>query len=77
MPIHGIGMAVFELTIGVTAILVRIYNCFLCHGEESFSLLSVSQMIRTGKVGVMFQEKAAYIEIKDKKGGTSSAFNGV
>ena len=70
MPIHGIGTAVFELLIGATAILVRIYNCLLCHGEESFNLLSVSQMIRTGKVGVMFQEKTAYIEIKDKKGGT-------
>ena len=70
MPIHGIGTAVFELRIGATAILVRIFNCLLCHGEESFNLLSVSQMIRTGKVGVMFQEKAAYIEIKDKKGGT-------
>jgi hypothetical protein len=70
MPIHGIGTAVFELTIGATAFCVRLYNCLLCHGEEAFNLLSVSQMIRTGKVGVMFQENDAYIEIKDKKGGT-------
>jgi hypothetical protein len=59
MPIHGIGTAVFMLTVVATAILVRLYNCLLCHGEESFNLLSVSQMIRTGKVGVLLQDKDA------------------
>ena len=70
MPIHGIGTALFLLTLGDREVLLRLHNCLLCHGEESFNLLSVSQMLRSGNISVLFNNTRASIEIK--QGGTST-----
>jgi hypothetical protein len=70
MPIHGIGTALFLLTLGDREVLLRIHNCLLCHGEDSFNLLSVSQMLQSGNISVLFKENKASIEVV--QGGIST-----
>ncbi len=54
MPVHGVGAALFLVKIGDKDAILRIFNCLLCHGEDSFHLLSVSQMLRTKLTSVTF-----------------------
>jgi hypothetical protein len=46
MPVHGIGTAMFLIRVGDKDVVLRIFNCLLCHGEKGLNLLSMSQMIR-------------------------------
>jgi hypothetical protein len=54
MPVHGIGTAMFLIRVGVKDVVLKIFNCLLCHGEEGFNLLSVSQMIRNKQNSLTF-----------------------
>ena len=56
MPVHGIGTACFLVQVGGSCYIMRIHNCLFCHGEDSFNLLSVSQMLRTGRNEVVFSQ---------------------
>ena len=49
MPAHGIGTACFVVRQGDKECIIRIHNCLLCHGEDKFNLLSVSQVLLTKK----------------------------
>ncbi len=62
MPVHGIGTALFLVTVGDKDVILRIYNCLLCHGEDGFNLLSVSQMLRTKLNSVTFSEGNSAIQ---------------
>ncbi len=42
MPAHGIGTACFIATQGDKEFVVKVHNCLLCHGEDSYNLISVS-----------------------------------
>ncbi len=64
MPAHGIETANF---IGVNdgiEYIVTIHNCLLCHGEDGFNLLSVSQIIRQPLNSVVFRSNASHLEIQ-------------
>ena len=42
MPVHGIGTAMFRVSFGASEVILTVFNCLLCHGEdEGFNLLSV------------------------------------
>ena len=45
MPAHGIGTACFIVTRNVKEHILKVHNCLFCHGEDSFNLFSVSQML--------------------------------
>ena len=47
MPAHGIGTACFVASAGGKEQIIKIHNCLLCHGEDKFNLLSVSQTLRS------------------------------
>ena len=66
MPVHGIGTACFTITIDGKTHILRIYNCLFCHGEDCYNLISVSQVLRTGKSEVIFSQSDARIKVKDK-----------
>jgi hypothetical protein len=66
MPVHGIGTALFLVKIGDKDVILRIFNCLLCHGEDGFHLLSVSQMLRTKLNSVTFAEGNSVIQIKSE-----------
>ncbi len=63
MPIHGIGTALFIAQIGAKEVLLCLHNCLLCHGADSFHLISVSQMLRTKQIEVIFRESGSNIQI--------------
>ena len=63
MPVHGIGTALFLVKMGdAKEVILRIFNCLLCHGEDGFNLLSVSQMLRTKLNSVTFSEGNSAIQ---------------
>ena len=58
LPVHGIGTANFVVQDkdGIERIW-SLHNCLLCHsesGEETFNLISVSQLVRTRQASVSF-----------------------
>ena len=65
MPAHGIGTACFVVRQGDKECIIRIHNCLLCHGEDKFNLLSVSQVLRTKKNEIIFSSDHSRLEIRD------------
>ena len=65
MPVHGIGTAHFIGVIHGIEYVVIIHNCLLCHGEDGFNLLSVSQILRQPQNSVVFRSNASHLEIGD------------
>jgi hypothetical protein len=75
MPAHGIGTACFLIQQGGKEHIVRIHNCLLCHGEDRFNLLSVSQVLRTRKNEVVFSADDSRLAIHDESAdGTKTNF---
>jgi hypothetical protein len=66
MPIHSMGTACFVVQIGGTEHILEVHNCLLCHGEDGFNLLSVSQLLRAGENEVVFSQDASRIVIQGK-----------
>ena len=65
MPVHGIGTAMFRVSFGASEVILTVFNCLLCHGEdEGFNLLSVSQILRTKTNSITFCEGNSGIQIK-------------
>ena len=65
MPVHGIGTAMFKVSIGDRDVILTVFNCLFCHGEdEGFNLLSVSQILRTKTNSIQFCEGNSGIQIK-------------
>ena len=64
MPIHSMGTACFVVQIGGTEHILEVHNCLLCHGEDGFNLLSVSQLLRAGENEVVFSQDASRIVIQ-------------
>jgi hypothetical protein len=65
MPVHGIGTACFIVKQDEKEFIVRIHNCLLCHGEDRFNLLSVSQVLRTRKNAITFSADDSRLEVND------------
>jgi hypothetical protein len=65
MPAHGIGTAHFVGVIHGIEYIGIIHNCLLCHGEDGFNLLSVSQLLRQTRNSVVFRSNASHLEIGD------------
>ena len=63
MPVHGIGTAWFVVKIDGIEQIMKIHNCLLCHGEDDFNLISVSQVLRTQRNEVTFSTKASRITV--------------
>ena len=71
LPVHGIGTANFIVKddYGIERIW-SLHNCLLCHskiGEETFNLISVSQVLRTGYAKVTFGADSSEVVISTKK----------
>ncbi len=64
MPAHGIGTANFVGVLDGIEYIVTIHNCLLCHGEDGFNLLSVSQILRQPRNSVVFRWNASHLEIQ-------------
>ena len=68
LPIHGVGTAIFRVTDSLgDEIILKIHNCLLCTSireEETFNLISVSQMLRTRQSSVSFNADNAEIRLK-------------
>ena len=64
MPAHGIGTAWFVIKVNGIEQIMRIHNCLLCHGEDIFNLISVSQMLRTRQNEVTFSAEDSRIKLK-------------
>jgi hypothetical protein len=64
MPVHGIGTACFILQHGDTEVILKVHNCLLCHGEDNYNLLSVSQVLRTRKSAVIFSADESRLELQ-------------
>jgi hypothetical protein len=64
MPAHGIGTACFVATVDGKEYIVRIHNCLLCHGEDKFNLLSVSQTLRTRRNTITFSADESRVHVK-------------
>ena len=62
MPAHGIGTACFVATADGKEYVVKIHNCLLCHGEERFNLLSVSQTLRTKRNDITFSADGSRLQ---------------
>ncbi len=55
MPVHGIGTTMFRVSLGASAVILTVFNCLLCHGEDGgFNLLGVSQILRTKTNSITF-----------------------
>ncbi len=63
MPVHGIGTATFLVRVGDKDVIFKIFNCLLCHGEEGFNLLSVSQLLRNQQNMLMFSQGQSGLQI--------------
>ena len=63
MPAHGIGTACFVAKAGGKEYVIKIHNCLLCHGEDRFNLLSVSQTLRTKRNDITFSADGSRLQI--------------
>jgi hypothetical protein len=54
----------------------RIHNCLLCHGEDKFNLLNVSQVLRTRKNAIIFSADESRLEIdgSNEESATKTTF---
>ena len=62
MPAHGVGTARFIGVSNGIEYVMQIHNCLLCHGEDGFNLLSVSQLLRDSANAIVFRSDASYLE---------------
>ena len=67
MPVHGIGTALFLIRVGDKQVIIKIFNCLLCHGEDGFNLLSVSQMLRNKQNSLTFSQGNSGVMIQQQK----------
>ena len=67
MPVHGIGTALFLIRVGDKQVIIKIFNCLLCHGEDGFNLLSVSQMLRNKQNSLTFSQGNSGLKIQHQK----------
>ena len=72
MPIHSMGTACFIVTVDGIEHILEVHNCLLCHGEDDFNLLSVSQLLRDGQNEVVFSKDASRLVIKGSAGSSTS-----
>ncbi len=63
MPVHGIGTACFLVKQNGKECVVKIHNCLLCHGEDQFNLISVSQVLRARTNSITFSADESRLEI--------------
>ncbi len=63
MPVHGIGTACFLVKQNGKECIVKIHNCLLCHGEDQFNLISVSQVLRARTNSVTFSADDSRLEM--------------
>ena len=63
MPAHGIGTACFVATACDKEYIIKIHNCLLCHGEDKFNLLSVSQTLRTRRNEITFSADGSRVAV--------------
>ncbi len=61
MPAHVIGTACFMGFSNGLEYILQIHNCLLCHGEDGFKLLSVSQILRDPANSVVFRSNASHL----------------
>ena len=64
MPAHGMGTACFIGMAEGIEYAITIHNCLLCHGEDGYNLLSVSQLLREPLNAVVFRSGDSYLEIQ-------------
>ena len=69
MPVHGIGTACFLVKQNGKEYIVKIHNCLLCHGEDQFNLISVSQMLRARTNSVTFSADDSRLEMGNENDG--------
>ena len=74
MPAHGIGTACFMGFSNGIEYILQIHNCLLCHGEDGFNLLSVSQILRDPANSVVFRSNASHLEIQGMHANESARF---
>jgi hypothetical protein len=75
MPAHGIGTAWFVLKMNGIEQIMKIHNCLLCHGEDRFNLISVSQMLRTRQNEVTFSAEESRIKLTKEHVSTVIGLN--
>jgi hypothetical protein len=67
LPIHGVGTAFFLVLDSLgEEIVIRIHNCLLCETkseEDTFNLISVSQLLRSKRNSVQFQSEQSTITL--------------
>ncbi len=64
MPVHGMGTTRFLMKHNGDEFILAIHNCLLCHGETTFNLLSVSQMLRSTDNSIIFKAGESKIQLK-------------
>jgi hypothetical protein len=64
MPVHGLGTARFLVKHNGNEFILAIHNCLLCHGETTFNLLSVSQMLRSTDNSIIFKSGESKIKFR-------------
>jgi hypothetical protein len=64
MPVHGMGTARFLVKHNGNEFILAIHNCLLCHGETTFNLLSVSQMLRSTDNSIIFKSGESKIKLQ-------------
>ena len=76
MPAHGIGTACFIVKQNGKECIVKIHNCLLCHGEDQFNLISVSQVLRARTNSITFCADNSRLEIDNETAdGVKTIFN--
>ncbi len=66
MPVHGMDTANFLVKRDGNEFVMVIHNCLLCHGETTFNLISVSQMLRSTANSIVFKEGGSMMTLKQK-----------
>jgi hypothetical protein len=75
MPAHGIGTACFMVKQNGRECIVKIHNCLLCHGEDQFNLISVSQLLRARTNSITFSADDSRLEMdNDNEDGLKTIF---
>ena len=79
LPIHGVGTASFLVRDSCgEEVILRIHNCLLCTNataEETFNLVSVSQLLKTTRSSVQFHAGSSVITLKHPRRKTALTFN--